>query len=295
MRKVLACLLCGLIILAACGVAYADYDTAKQQIYLKYYGYYTQSVDGSVGNGTRSAFKAFQSDNGLEETGEADEATLEKLYDPERAQTAFDFELRNGIKWGMTIDQVDEALSAEGIGTHNDVEGKTWLKLIGYKKVPVSTRKVYATGAVFGEFGLQWMIYHLVPNSPLVGTTFIEDYDDFRALLGKKYGEPTNEYSEWDNPYLSEVYDLEHGAKLGHYTSYAQWETEDTVIELNLGKDLESYGIAEGVAVSISYYSKFSLEALDIMKSKNNDVVEAIYDCMGYVEKEIDESALNGL
>ena len=49
------------------------------QIRLKELGYYTNTIDGEYGNSTKSAVKAFQKNNGLTQTGIADEATLEKM------------------------------------------------------------------------------------------------------------------------------------------------------------------------------------------------------------------------
>ena len=51
----------------------------KVQKRLKALGYYSGSIDGDYGNGTKSAVKAFQKRNGLKETGEVNSNTLKKL------------------------------------------------------------------------------------------------------------------------------------------------------------------------------------------------------------------------
>ncbi len=52
----------------------------KLQKRLKSLGYYTSTVDGDYGNGTKSAVKAFQSRNGLTANGIANSKTVSKLY-----------------------------------------------------------------------------------------------------------------------------------------------------------------------------------------------------------------------
>ncbi len=46
---------------------------------LKSLGYYTGSIDGDYGNGTKKAVLAFQKNNGLKQTGNVNSATLKKL------------------------------------------------------------------------------------------------------------------------------------------------------------------------------------------------------------------------
>ena len=102
MKKMLALLICCFMIVSFASVTLADYDTAKLQLYLKYYGYYMMKVDGLYGNGTRQALKDFQAENDLEVTGEANEQTIELLYNGKPVSKLPPFELRKGITWGMT-------------------------------------------------------------------------------------------------------------------------------------------------------------------------------------------------
>ena len=46
---------------------------------LKSLGYYSGSIDGDYGNGTKTAVKNFQKRNGLKETGKVNSDTLKKL------------------------------------------------------------------------------------------------------------------------------------------------------------------------------------------------------------------------
>ena len=52
---------------------------AKVQRKLKKLGYYTGTVDGEVGRGTRAAIRAYQEENGLEVNGQIDRALLRSL------------------------------------------------------------------------------------------------------------------------------------------------------------------------------------------------------------------------
>lgn len=55
-------------------------DVRSMQTKLKSLGYYTGTVDGSYGEGTKNAVKAFQKANGLTADGKAGSATLNLLY-----------------------------------------------------------------------------------------------------------------------------------------------------------------------------------------------------------------------
>ena len=62
-----------------CKVGDSGDAVKKVQKRLKALGYYSGSVDGSYGNGTKSAVKDFQKKNGLKTTGEVNSSTLKKL------------------------------------------------------------------------------------------------------------------------------------------------------------------------------------------------------------------------
>ena len=53
--------------------------TAQVQRKLKKLGYYEGVVDGELGRGTRAAIRAFQAENGLDETGKIDRPLLRSL------------------------------------------------------------------------------------------------------------------------------------------------------------------------------------------------------------------------
>ena len=62
-----------------CGPGDSGEAVKKVQRKLKNLGYYSGSIDGDYGNGTKTAVKNFQKRNGLKETGKVNSATLKKL------------------------------------------------------------------------------------------------------------------------------------------------------------------------------------------------------------------------
>lgn len=81
-----------LLVMLVChsALAYSDLPSGsrgeaveKMQLRLTELGYYERSIDGDYGNMTKTAVKAFQAANGLEQTGEATADVLELLYSDE--------------------------------------------------------------------------------------------------------------------------------------------------------------------------------------------------------------------
>ncbi len=66
-------------------VVYSTRETTSDSIVglvqrkLKKLGYYTSTVDGEIGPGTRTAIRAYQEENGLEITGRVDKDLLRSL------------------------------------------------------------------------------------------------------------------------------------------------------------------------------------------------------------------------
>jgi peptidoglycan hydrolase-like protein with peptidoglycan-binding domain len=57
-----------------------DEDDFKVQLMLAYLGYEPGTLDGVMGRNTRAAIKHFQGNSDLYQTGEADEDTVDALY-----------------------------------------------------------------------------------------------------------------------------------------------------------------------------------------------------------------------
>ena len=69
---------------------------SRMQAELKALGYYAGAADGVYGKGTEKAVAAFQKQEGLNETGQADEETLKALFSESASQNLSYIELRSG-------------------------------------------------------------------------------------------------------------------------------------------------------------------------------------------------------
>ena len=61
------------------GEAYTEYDIYEAQYILKHFGYFDADCTGVLGDITKAALKNFQSDAGLDATGEPDFTTLASI------------------------------------------------------------------------------------------------------------------------------------------------------------------------------------------------------------------------
>ena len=69
---------------------------SRMQAELKALGYYAGAADGVYGKGTEKAVAAFQKQEGLNQTGQADEETLKALFSESASQNLSYIELRSG-------------------------------------------------------------------------------------------------------------------------------------------------------------------------------------------------------
>ncbi len=119
----------------------------KVQKRLKALGYYSGSIDGDYGNGTKNAVKAFQKNNGLNVNGNVNSATLKKLNS-------------SGAK----------KASSSSSGSSNTTERLDWFNG-GSKKIPKgATFKVkdIKTGKVFSV--KRWSGYNHIDAEPLTAS-----------------------------------------------------------------------------------------------------------------------------
>ena len=294
MKKCFAMLLCLLLVISSQipSMAESKGDTAKLQLYLMRYGFYSMKVDGDYGNGTKRAVSDFQNANGLTATGEADEDTKKLLFDGKPVSNQPDFELRNGITWGMIGEELDDAMAAEGISSHEDMS-VGWITFRVYRKVPVSDYKVTMACWMLGDFGLQAVFYATIPNSALKGSALIEDSDNLKLLLEMKYGKADYDNWEWTDSDFSYIFTDEDGAAMGYYTRIVDWDLDGVMLQLCVNSDMEDYGLARKPTAWIGYYNEFFLNVMDIMDSvTDDDILQVIYECMGV---EVEEPNMNGL
>lgn len=92
------------------------FKTGREQVkgvqgVLTQLGYVPRGIDGSMGRGTRSALREYQSANGLTVTGEADESTLKSLQNASKKRFTFS-DATNGLHTNYVEDGI------EGAGHH---------------------------------------------------------------------------------------------------------------------------------------------------------------------------------
>jgi peptidoglycan hydrolase-like protein with peptidoglycan-binding domain len=74
-----------IVALSGARLAHADADVERAQKALKQSGHDPGPIDGVAGPRTTSALKAYQQANGLETTGQLDDATRAKLTEPAKS------------------------------------------------------------------------------------------------------------------------------------------------------------------------------------------------------------------
>ena len=98
-------------------------------------------------------------------------------------------------------------------------------------------------------------------------TDFITDYEDFKKILIKKYGNPTKDESFWKNDLYKDDYsDWGTAISLGHLIYFSTWSTSNT--EINNMIMGENYDIS-----CIVEYSSTNLKEIEKKaQEKNNGV-----------------------
>ena len=186
------------------------------------------------------------------------------------AASAEEFSIRNGIRWGMSFDEVIERIEAEGltITTKNSIDEGFIIICSG---VPVSNKDMGMLMMGDHQSGL-WMITYYRPDYSIKESKkMISDFDSFCESITKKYGKPAANYSEWGDDVFKGIYDEHTAANLGIFTKHAYWKTNTCFIDLCLNSDLKEIDDSmPGPTVWISYYPPEFADAL-INVSPNTD------------------------
>lgn len=164
--------------------------------------------------------------------------------------SATDYDFRK-TKWGMSKQQV---LATETLELVSEREGSlTYMSAILHKKVLIG--------------------YSFVKNKLFRGTyllrephsnknDFIEDYDDFKQMLTKKYGKPKKDNIVWrNNLFKNDFSQWGTAIGVGHLVYASEWETDSTKILCLLSGD--NFKISLGVG----YESK----ELKLLKKKQKE------------------------
>lgn len=125
-------------------------SVAKLQQALKIKGYYTGTVDGKFGDGTRSAVKAYQKAVGISQTGKADYATINKLFGKVLYTTVANDPQMSGI---TKISQITvPATSRKGDSGKKVIALQQALKIKGYYKPAIDGKYGDQTAAAVKAF-----------------------------------------------------------------------------------------------------------------------------------------------
>jgi hypothetical protein len=153
-------------------------------------------------------------------------------------EVKYDFRKTN---WGMSVKQVKEIEDAK-----LDIESDTTL---GYSNIKIDGKnficvyffledKLYRSGYGFLE-------KHSNDNF------YIDDYENLKGILTKKYGKPVLDKIIWKNDlFKNKQQDWGTAISIGHLEYFSSWETITTYI--NLGLNGDNYKIS----LTLGYYSK---------------------------------------
>lgn len=123
-------------------------------------------------------------------------------------------------KWGMSIAQVKSSEPLEVVEENEN--------LLGYKTIVIG-KDVFVV-YFFVDNKLVRSRYVLA-ESHTNKNDFIKDYNDFKEILIKKYGQPKKDQSLWKNDLYKDDYsDWGTAISLGHLIYFSGWETQDTEI-----------------------------------------------------------------
>jgi len=154
--------------------------------------------------------------------------------------------------WGMSADQVRKLEQGEPVHDKDDVIG-------------------YSTSVV----GLDcWAAYFFVDDKFVRGryvineahsnlNDFINDFENLKQALSKKYGQPSFDNKNWRNDLYQDDFDKWGFAiSLGHLVYAASWETEDSDIYLSLtGENYETSLLIEYASKAFSGLEQKTREA----------------------------------
>lgn len=168
---------------------------------------------------------------------------------------ASDFDFRK-TKWGMSPQEVKSSETLTPSSEEKDV--------ITYKS-SILGKKVYIV-YVFVDNQLVRSRYYLA-DKHTNKNDFIQDYEDFKKILTKKYGEPGSDNTFWKNNLYKDSYeDWGMAIGAGHLVFFSTWKTKQTKISnMLLGENYRIECLVE--------YSSNNLEELE-KKAKEKEALD---------------------
>ncbi|MDP8206716.1 MAG: hypothetical protein P9L92_08655 [Candidatus Electryonea clarkiae] len=160
--------------------------------------------------------------------------------------SAGDFTFRK-TKWGMTEDEVK---ASEPLETAEENE-----RYLAYK-TSVIGKDVFVV-YFFIDNQLTRARYVLA-DSHSNKNDFITDYEDFKAILIKKYGNPVQDDSIWKNDLYKDDYsDWGTAISIGHLVYFSNWKTNDTEISnMLMGENYDLSCIVEYCSINFKEIEK---------------------------------------
>lgn len=172
------------------------------------------------------------------------------------------FSIRNGITWGMTIEQVKAKLYEDGYDQAQEIRQEAYkLSMLLYDRVSVSDLKsktlfVFNDDSSSKNKGLIALLYIVPGYSSLSSDGKTTDYDRLLGSLQKKYGKPSKKTTTKNNPSnASMLYRMANPEN-----RLAKWQKKEVLIELHMDDQVKDLfgGIEDFVSTShtnwIAYY-----------------------------------------
>ena len=129
-------------------------NVKKLQQALKLLGYYTGTVDGDYGNGTASAVKKFQKKSGLKQTGEANSATISKLWSSKASTSSSSLttERLNWFNGGADVIPKGATFTVKDCKTGKTFKVKRWSGGNHLDAEPLTSGDTATAKSVYGHF-----------------------------------------------------------------------------------------------------------------------------------------------
>jgi|AntAceMinimDraft_17_1070374.scaffolds.fasta_scaffold26500_2 hypothetical protein len=153
-------------------------------------------------------------------------------------EQVFDFRKTN---WGMSVKQV-KAIEDAKLGPAGDSE-------LGYSGIKIDG-KDFICVYFFLEDKLYRSAYGLLGEHSN-DNLYIDDYENLKEALTKKYGKPRFDKVTWRNDLFKDSrQDWGTAISMGHLEYFSSWETSTT--DINLGLNGDNYEIS----LNFGYYSR---------------------------------------
>lgn len=166
-----------------------------------------------------------------------------------------DIGFRNS-KWGASIQHVKESEKL----SINDESGSVLVYKTAISNIDVLVGYLFTEGKLTSG-------RYLAQDEHSNKNEYITDYNDLKALLEKKFGQPSQDKSIWKNDLYKDDYsDWGFALSLGHLVYFSTWENSDSEIMIILtGENYDIQLMIEYVSIELKEFKENSVKkkALD--------------------------------